>query len=107
MRGMLAYEGVAHLEDPVTLDDIDRAKGVAFGTGPGQLLLLNVGPVLITRIQALGAALILARFRWCAAAAEMRIGHMPPGLPGSRQLVGWPVPALCRVMPVVRQNSAQ
>jgi len=66
MRSMLDYEGVAHLEDTVTLDDIDRAKGVDFGSGPGQQLLLAVGPVLIARLQALGAALILAGFRWWA-----------------------------------------
>ncbi len=69
MRAVVTPPGIAHLEDPRTLDDISRAQGVGpGGIGPSDALR---GVVMLAelRFAAVIAALILASFRWWLALA--------------------------------------
>ncbi|MEY2424996.1 MAG: ATP-binding cassette, subfamily bacterial, partial [Actinomycetota bacterium] len=69
MRAVVTPPGIAHLEDPKTLDDTSRAQGVGpGGIGPSDALL---GVVMLAelRFAAVVAAVILASFRWWLALA--------------------------------------
>jgi ATP-binding cassette, subfamily B, bacterial len=69
MGAVVTPPGIAHLEDPRTLDDISRAQGVGpGGIGPSDALL---GVVMLAelRFAAVVSALILASFRWWLALA--------------------------------------
>ncbi|HVE93978.1 MAG TPA: ABC transporter ATP-binding protein [Acidimicrobiales bacterium] len=69
MRSVLNRPGIAHLEDPATLDRIAQAQGVGpGGMGPSEALR---GVVMLAelRFAAIVSALILASFRWWLAVA--------------------------------------
>src|SRR5690349_16238982 len=69
MRAVVTPPGIAHLEDPTTLDDIARAQGVGPG-GIGPSDALN-GVIMLAelRFAAVVSAVILASFRWWLAIA--------------------------------------
>ena len=69
VRAVVIPPGIAHLEDPRTLDDISRAQGVGpGGIGPSDALR---GLVMLAelRFAAVVSAVILASFRWWLAVA--------------------------------------
>lgn len=69
MRSVLNPPGIAHLEEPTTLDRIAQAQGVGpGGMGPSEALR---GVVMLAelRFAAIVSALILASFRWWLAVA--------------------------------------
>jgi ABC-type multidrug transport system fused ATPase/permease subunit len=69
MRAVVTPPGIAHLEDPRTLDDISRAQGVGpGGIGPSDALR---GVIMLAelRFAAVVSAVILASFRWWLALA--------------------------------------
>ncbi|HUR77612.1 MAG TPA: ATP-binding cassette domain-containing protein [Acidimicrobiales bacterium] len=69
MRAVVTPPGIAHLEDPGTLDEISRAQGVGpGGIGPSDALL---GVIMLAelRFAAVVSAALLASFRWWLALA--------------------------------------
>ncbi|MGI8809428.1 MAG: hypothetical protein ACR2KK_16635 [Acidimicrobiales bacterium] len=63
MRAVSDPRGIAHLEDPVVLDQVAQAQGALTGAAPGTALPFLCG-LWTLRLQGLAALVILSRFRW-------------------------------------------
>ena len=69
MRAVVGPPGIAHLEDPATLDNISRAQGVGTGSAGPASALAGVVMLAELRFTAVVSAAILASFRWWLAVA--------------------------------------
>ncbi|MEO6204197.1 MAG: ABC transporter ATP-binding protein, partial [Mycobacteriales bacterium] len=61
-----AAPGTAHLEDPDTRDDIERATGQAGGWFPGPVISV-MGRLWTSRLGALGSTALIAHYHWWVA----------------------------------------
>lgn len=69
MRATLAPAGVAHLEDPATLDAIGLARGVGPGEWTPGIAVVGLGGVTEAYVGGLAAAVIVGRYAWWLALA--------------------------------------
>jgi ATP-binding cassette subfamily B protein len=63
MDAMLTPHGVAHLEDPVLQDQLELARGIAWGFTPGTTVE-GIAMLWVARLSAIGSLVLVARFRW-------------------------------------------
>jgi ATP-binding cassette subfamily B protein len=61
MASVLAPTGIGHLEDPTTLDDVNKAEGLVTGRTPGGAVTAMTA-VWAQRLAAIGGAAVLTRF---------------------------------------------